>query len=434
MNHKSPFVYGRPVDGNEFANRTEELGIIYGRLGNRESTAIIGEPHIGKTSLLLRLIDQKTIKKYLNKKANQYIFIYRDLHGISENYSVQEFWQDALAEIVNRNDEFLAESVGNLILNNYRGSDLRVFFDSLKKRDIHLVLLLDEFERLVYHTNFRNAEFWGLLRGLSSVHGLVLVIASRQSIDTMQKSGRSIIDIGSSFFNTLIPITLRPFSPETVSGLLMRGKNRKFTPKDVEFICRWTGAQPFLVQALASNYPDPTVPDRQMIAAEKFYDMVAFHFDDVWSQLDDASRTAVILLSLVELKGRAIGLEFNYSEIEKVDAFGPELKRLEKIGLAEKINNIGIMLDWDNFLIWRGERWRIGSIAFAWWIRDVVIAESREVLGYSDWLMENTYDGLLTVAQRSKIRDQFKKVPPKALQSIGELARSFLEGLLKKGT
>ncbi|NIV38115.1 MAG: hypothetical protein GWN58_54485, partial [Anaerolineae bacterium] len=42
----------------------------------------------------------------------------------------------------------------------------------------------------------------------------------------------------------------------------------------------------------------------------------------------------------------------------------------------------GWQFDWENLLLWRGERWTIGTQAFAWWVRDVIIAEERWVPDY----------------------------------------------------
>ena len=46
------FIYGRSVRPVEFLNRETELRTVFNRMRNCESTAIVGEPHIGKSSLL----------------------------------------------------------------------------------------------------------------------------------------------------------------------------------------------------------------------------------------------------------------------------------------------------------------------------------------------------------------------------------------------
>ena len=52
----NPFFYGNPVPPDQFLDRRRELRRITGRIVNQgQSTAIVGEPRSGKTSLLLYL-------------------------------------------------------------------------------------------------------------------------------------------------------------------------------------------------------------------------------------------------------------------------------------------------------------------------------------------------------------------------------------------
>ena len=78
----SPFIYGRPVRPGEFLNRKPELRTIFNRLRNGESTAVVGEPHIGKTSLLLQLADPATRRVYLGDDARCLVVSPLDLHPI----------------------------------------------------------------------------------------------------------------------------------------------------------------------------------------------------------------------------------------------------------------------------------------------------------------------------------------------------------------
>ncbi len=48
----NPFLYGRPVPPSRFVGRKEAVRAIFGRTYNGESTVIVGQPHIGKSSLL----------------------------------------------------------------------------------------------------------------------------------------------------------------------------------------------------------------------------------------------------------------------------------------------------------------------------------------------------------------------------------------------
>ncbi len=48
----NPFIYGKPVSKEHFMGRKDVLQTLISRILTGQSSAIIGEPHIGKTSLL----------------------------------------------------------------------------------------------------------------------------------------------------------------------------------------------------------------------------------------------------------------------------------------------------------------------------------------------------------------------------------------------
>jgi len=93
------FVYGRPVRQNEFLGRESELLTIFNRLRNKESTAIVGEPHIGKTSLLLLINDGDTQEHFLESDAKKMVIALKDLQPVSAEFTPSEFWQEALTPL-----------------------------------------------------------------------------------------------------------------------------------------------------------------------------------------------------------------------------------------------------------------------------------------------------------------------------------------------
>ena len=63
----NPFTYGKPVsDPTRFVGREEELQQIFSRLGTSsfESSSIVGEGRLGKTSLLNHISHPDTIRRY----------------------------------------------------------------------------------------------------------------------------------------------------------------------------------------------------------------------------------------------------------------------------------------------------------------------------------------------------------------------------------
>jgi hypothetical protein len=295
------------------------------------------------------------------------------------------------------------------------------------------VLLLDEFERLLSHRNFQDPAFFALMRSLASrTGGLALVTASRLSIEEMNDRGRELLDTGSPFFNILIQLRLPLLNERTVATLLGRAED-SFSISDRRFIRRVAGCHPFLLQAMAATLFETRGRDRQARAAEKFYNRISFHFDDLWRELDDGVRTTAVILSLVELGKRALGRKFACGEIENVAAFGPMLQVLAKRGLAERVGK-GSRLDLERLLLWRKEWWTVGAQAFAWWVRDVVIARTRQPPAYEEWLAKKRYliPNFLTQEQWDWLVDTVRDAPKWLVQGVGGLARALFEELKGK--
>ena len=146
------------------------------------------------------------------------------------------------------------------------------------------------------------------------------------------------------------------------------------------------------------------------------------------SELD--CRDTAVILCLVELGGRAAEHEFSYGEIERVDAFGPELRKLAKRGVAEQVGR-GWQFDLEHLLLWRGKRWTAGAQAFTWWVRDVVIAEVRRVPTYDEWLRGKRYRCLLTQEQWDWLLNKVRSTPEWAARSVAKLARALFEELVR---
>jgi hypothetical protein len=426
------FIHGRPVRPGEFLNREAELRTIFNRLRNGESTAVVGEPHIGKTSLLLQLADEGTQRAYLGEDARRLVVSLIDLHPISNDYTPVAFWEEAL-EPVRKHPGHAATTrrLEQATQAQYTRRPLERLFNHLAQRGRWLTLMLDEFERLLIHPNFQDPAFFALLRSLATrTGGLALASASRLSVAEMNERGRGLLDTGSPFFNNVIEVRLRPFDEKAADALLGQA-GEALSLDERRFVRRVAGCHPYLLQAMAAALVEATGDDRHARAAETFYARISFHFDDLWRTLDDHARTTAVILSLVELGGRALGKDFAYGEIERVDAFGPELQKLAERGLAERVSE-GWQFDWQHLLLWRGERWTVGAQAFAWWVRDVAIAEVRRVPTYEEWLVNKRYRLLLTKEQWDRLLSTVRNTPEWAVRGVGGLARSLFEELVRR--
>jgi hypothetical protein len=134
---------------------------------------------------------------------------------------------------------------------------------------------------------------------------------------------------------------------------------------------------------------------------------------------------------MVEFGGRALGSEFSYGEIEKIDAFGPELRKLAERGLVEQVGE-GWKFDTEHLLLWRGERWSVSTQVFTWWVRDVAMLGIRQLPSYDEWLENKRYSFLLTQEQWDGLSRVAQKVPDWAVKGVTGLASSLFQEILLK--
>ena len=425
----NPFIYGRPVRPDEFVGREGELRTVFNRLRNGESTAVVGEPHIGKTSLLLKLADEETRWAYLGDAARRLFVSLIDLHSIGDDCTPVDFWTEALEPLGKQPGCVSMTRWQQAVESSYARRPLLRLMNHLGRAGRRVVLLLDEFERLLIHPNFQEPAFFALLRSLAThTDGLAVVIASRSSVAEMNQQGRGLLNEGSPLFNNLIDLTLNPFDERSVALLLDRAGDA-LSSEDRLLARRVAGRHPFLLQAIAAALVEEVgEQDRQVRAVTRFYERISFHFDDLWHSLDDSTRATAVILSLMELGGRALGRDFAYGEIEQINTFGPELRKLQERGLAERVKD-SWRFDWEHLLLWRGERWTVGAQAFAWWVRDVVVTASRRVPTYDEWLANKRYRLLLTQGQWERLMGTVRSAHLGALHGVETLARSLFEEL-----
>ena len=399
-NTTHPFIYGRPVRPSEFFDRNDSLRTVFNRLRHAESTALVGEPHIGKSSMLLKIGAEKTGLKYLGEELAAAKFCQIDLHPISSAYSPAKFWSEALEELeADGISDSTRQWLSRVREQNYSRRSLERLFNHLGQQDKKLVLLLDEFDRLLSHPAFRESNFFPLLRSLTTrTGGLVVVPASRLTVAEMNDRSRGLLETGSPYFNNIIEEKLGPFTDETIDLLLAQAPSLIFA-EDRKVIDHVAGNHPFLVQAIAAALADEEQgPERHARAVSRFYGRVSYHFDDLWYSMDDRTRATAVVLSLLGLGGQTLGQGFASDGMGQVKELGPELQRLDGLGLARPVGEESSS-DWQYTILWQGRQWTIGAQAFAWWVREVAITGVRPFPSFDDWLANERYRALLSPEQ-----------------------------------
>ena len=93
----NPFSYGKPIDDPaRFIGHRRELEQVYSRLLSAfESSSIVGERRMGKTSLL-KVLGHPDIQTQFGLDLNKYTFIYQDFAFLESDTKPTRFWQRVL--------------------------------------------------------------------------------------------------------------------------------------------------------------------------------------------------------------------------------------------------------------------------------------------------------------------------------------------------
>ena len=194
----NPFLYGKPVPPARFVGRRDAVRTLFSRLYNGESTAIVGEPHIGKSSLLRYAADDEVRAQWLDKAVPNYFFTDIDCHMLPRNFTPADFWRQALTALsLVVPDEPMARQWQVVVDNQFGSFTLDSLFQLLARSRRRVVLVIDEFDSLLNHPNF-NAEFFGALRSIATrTDGLAVITASRLSVAAMNRLSHELNPLGS---------------------------------------------------------------------------------------------------------------------------------------------------------------------------------------------------------------------------------------------
>ncbi|MCP4698769.1 MAG: AAA family ATPase, partial [Gammaproteobacteria bacterium] len=234
----NPFIHGDPVPKEHFLGRQKESRRVVSRIiSQAQSTAVIGEPRSGKTSLLKYLFDPAMRSALYGTEGERLLFSFVDIqNNLSGTFKRAQFWMQALSPLHARVKKLAPRSPLRIAYKTcmdkkFSAGALESLFEKLRESGQCLVLLLDEFDALLSHPALNNAEFFGGLRSLASrMEALSLVIASRRPLARLNEATQEFNPTGSPFFNFISSeISLGPLEEKDVLQLLSKAKGR-FTP------------------------------------------------------------------------------------------------------------------------------------------------------------------------------------------------------------
>jgi hypothetical protein len=419
----SPFIYGRALSPAEFSGRLSELNHVAGRLFTGQSIAVIGQPHIGKTSLLEFMSDAHARHRRFEEMFAKNFFVFLDVLAAQGIRVQSDFWKYVLAPL--RNSEF-SIPYENAAQEGYNNFALEQVFDQLALGGRRLILMLDEFDTLLSHPVLNNPDFYGGLRTLASRSpGFALVIAARRSLDQLNQLTQQLNPHGSPYFNVFTEIQLGALRPEALSTLLDLGGDH-ITNVDRAFIGRVSGGHPYLAQAAAAMLWDAhedglTGRERYRVAGQNLYRQVRPHFSDTWGFWSNTTRKAVTAVALAEIPRLLGNHTFKVNElVEDLDDYSDELGMLQVSGTLAQND---------------AREWKVTQDALLWWLADELRRNVRDETPFGDWIRAQHMDNLLTERDRLRLTQAAQSVVSLvgrgATTLIETLAKGFGEALLK---
>jgi DNA-binding CsgD family transcriptional regulator len=304
----NPFTYGNPIsDARRFVGRESQVDQVFSRLRNVEfeSSSLVGERRIGKTSLLYHIADPQ-VRRSHGLPPDEYFFVYVDLALIDATTTPTRLWQYLLRQMMPHLSPADAEWLHAVLAdaNALDNFTLAEVFDRLDAQRRHVVLLLDEFENVTRNENF-SPDFFYSLRSLAIHHRLALITSSRRELIELTHSN----EIRSSpFFNIFANINVRLLSREDAHALIVNALSEtgvQFSEAELETIVRVAGPHPFFLQT-ASHFMFQAYVSRVNAALRQAYWMDRFsaearpHLSEYWRHCEEREKIVLAALACLQ--------------------------------------------------------------------------------------------------------------------------------------
>ena len=393
---------------------------IVRRILEGESTAIVGEPHFGKTSLLKYLYSPAVVHMIDSlQKEWKLIFQLIDYDLLqSHDIDPEEFWKNALMPIyqyVKDNNPSAKDAYENCISSKFSSFSVDKLFSILEFSKIRLVLFIDEFDDMLLHPFLGKKEFLGALRSLATwKDSLAIVITTRSTVKELNEHTKRDIHRGSPYFNHFLEMILGPFSPEAFKKLLSKAGNL-FTEPEKFVLLRFADHNPHFLQIAAHTLWDAYLTEkidgtdnRLKLVWKHLCRQSSITLEDAWNYwtLRTKEVLAIVIIDdmprLIENKG--FETESFRSQLGNCTV---EIEFLEDRGYIKNSNG----------------KYIISSQVLAWWLTNKITTSIQNQDEFGKWLMANQREGVLTGNQR----DSMKRI----LMSLGNILRDNSDVFIK---
>lgn len=425
---QNPFVVGSPVPPLKFIGRTSEIETAFDQIFSRSNLAVWGGPGIGKSSFLELLASPPAWKLRGHDPSNAVIVILSCLS--IEPFTATNFWREVfvlLREQVSDEPDIEAD-VTKLIDKGDTNKDcLRHILRELGKKGKFLLLLVDDYDvALRPHQSYGDQE---VMVFLSDCRNLASHSRERQFLSMVVTSLRRLNELGpklkpdgSPWYNHYLFQPLKSFTETEIAGLL---GGMPMTPALREGIHEVADGNPLLLQnagfLLYRELRAGHVPDADNFAKD-FQQMTEHYFEDVWNLSTEIEQTLLMLLALVNLKGRILDKRYDLGDVDIIFSQKErELRDLEERGVVF-------------YQVHDGQKvYQFASSLMEWW----VIKEIENSDEASLQARQKVFLNLMSHRQAENVTTairwlwQHKEAVPSILAWLGKLSAALPKGFMQ---
>lgn len=431
----NPFSYGKPIDDPErFIGRRREIEQVYSRLLSAfESSSIVGERRMGKTSLLKVLGHPVLLTQYGLDPA-KYTFIYQDFAFLESGTMPTRFWQRVLRSIRRavKDHEDVVEEIEFALkaetIDNYTLDDIFTLIDEEK---VYIILLLDEFENVTRNENFDN-DFFAGLRALAIHHNLALVTSSRDELVDLTHSEKV---RSSPFFNIFASINLRSFTETDATELIdtyLAGSEVRFLVSELNLLFGIAGYHPYFLQMachhlFAAHQQGLDDAARRRYLVEKARAEADSIFHDYWHNSPASQQILLTVFALRELDrrvsaGAGSGVSAFGASSAGVTAQGGEDTLTDLEQFYVRADQVIPDLERRGLIIKNPENaaYRLFSCELSEWIADEIIGDVDDLRGWRDWQKDESLTGILPKDVQALLGKVAHRLNPAYRETLGK--------------
>lgn len=279
-----------------FFGRRLELRRIFDRLQSMQCTSIVGEPLIGKSSLLYAVKQREIQARHQCDRFGDYIFVYLDMRRY-EKMPPEKLLAVVLQSIAKESSSQLEFDIGMDIDYDFFSQQM----EYLSRLGLRIALLMDHFDE-VRSNDSLDTRFFDFLRSFADGARIVYVTASRNDLNILGRSDQ----VSSPFFNIFSPIRLGLMPEEEIRELILapaKSQGRSFEA-DLPTVLEWAGPHPYYAQLACRCLWDAGPADERHAqgnslrkAKEQFQEVAQKYFEYAWKRLGEAEQKTLVELA-----------------------------------------------------------------------------------------------------------------------------------------